>query len=317
MIAAKCPLRISLAGGSTDLQEFVDEYGGGEVINFAANIYTYATINQDLFGLSATQNKYITNYSLREESSNINDIKNDVVRECFNYFNIPPVTSSLTADIFSSGSGLASSSSYLISFIKATAYKKGVSLTNEKICELALQLERKFNPLTGYQDPYGCGIGGLKKLTITAPSNVSVKQLDAVALKNIDMYLCHTGISRSSTSLLKKVNISKAKKLLPLVKQTERALQKEDPAELLELISEGWIKKTESCPDVISHPDVKSLNLLLEEEAAILSHRLCGAGNGGFFLIFTKPNWKPLINKLENKCVKINISNRGAQVKKL
>jgi galactokinase/mevalonate kinase-like predicted kinase len=131
------------------------------------------------------------------------------------------------------------------------------------------------------------------------------------------MYLCHTGISRSSTRLLKKVNISKAKKLLPLVKQTERALQKEDPAELLELISEGWIKKIESCPDVISHPDVKSLNLLLHKEPSILSHRLCGAGNGGFFLIFAKPNWKPLINNLENKCVKINISNKGAQVKKL
>ena len=317
MIVAKCPLRISLAGGSTDLQQFIDKYGRGEVINFSADIYTYATINEDLFGLSATQHKYVTNYSSREECKEIKKIKNDIVRECFLHFNTPPVTTSLTADIFSSGSGLASSSSYLISFIKATAHKKGLTLSNEKVCSLALQLERRFNPLTGYQDPYGCGMKGLKKITITKPSTVSVRQLDPSLLSRLSMYLCYTGITRSSTDLLKTVNIKKARNLLPLVKQTEIALTQNTPDDLLNLINEGWRKKVESCPSTIQHPTIQEINNTLDQEEGILAHRLCGAGNGGFFLIFTTPHWKPSKNNLEKRCVKINICHKGAQVKKL
>ena len=166
MIISKCPLRISLAGGSTDLQAFIDEFGYGSVINFAADLHTYVTISTDRFGESSKNNKYIINYSRREEETEISKIKNDIARECFQHFNTPPNTSSLTADIFSSGSGLASSSSYLIAFIKALVTKNKINLSNKNICELALILERKFNPLTGYQDPYGCGIGGFKKINI-------------------------------------------------------------------------------------------------------------------------------------------------------
>lgn len=317
MIVAKCPLRISLAGGSTDLQEFINEYGHGEVINFSANLYTYATINQDLFGLSAVKHKYITNYSHREECSEIKKIKNDIVRECFLHFRTPPVTSSLTADIFSSGSGLASSSSYLISFIKATAYKKGLNLSNEKVCALALQLERRFNPLTGYQDPYGCGIKGLKKITITEPSTVSITQLNPSLLSGVHMYLCHTGITRSSTSILKSVNIQKAQQLLPLVKQTQEALTQDTPEDFLNLINEGWAKKVEGCPAVMEHSRIKDINDALNNDQEVLAHRLCGAGNGGFFLIFASAQWKPRKNNLEKACIKINICHKGAQVKKL
>jgi len=317
MIVSKCPLRISLVGGATDLQEFIDKYGEGRVINFAADIYTYATINEDLFGLSSVDNKYIINYSTREECDTIQEIKNDIVRECFSHFNINPNTSSLTADIFSSGSGLASSSSYLIAFIKACIHKNRTTLANEKICQLALMLERKFNPLTGYQDPYGCGIKGLKKITIKKPSTVSITQLNPATLNEANMFLCHTGVYRSSTKLLKKVDIEKCRRLLSLVDEAEKALQENNLSALIEIINEGWVKKVESCPEIIKHPRVQELNATLSESPNILGHRLCGAGNGGFFLIFTKPSWIPSQNNLENHCVKINISHKGAHVKKL
>ena len=39
MIVASCPLRVSFLGGSTDLEDFIEEYGYGEVINFPINLY--------------------------------------------------------------------------------------------------------------------------------------------------------------------------------------------------------------------------------------------------------------------------------------
>jgi D-glycero-alpha-D-manno-heptose-7-phosphate kinase len=59
---------------------------------------------------------------------------------------------------------LASSSSYLIAAIKAVSLFINVNLSDFEICKLALLLERKFNPLTGFQDSFGCGIGGFKKI---------------------------------------------------------------------------------------------------------------------------------------------------------
>ena len=41
MIVSKCPLRVSLAGGSTDLIEYVELFGRGSVISFPINLYTY------------------------------------------------------------------------------------------------------------------------------------------------------------------------------------------------------------------------------------------------------------------------------------
>ena len=44
-----------------------------------------------------------------------------------------------------------------------------------------------------------------------------------------------------------------------------------------------------------------------ENHPDVLAHRLCGAGNGGFFLIFSK---KEYVN-IDNKALKITIDNTG------
>jgi len=46
MIIAKCPLRISLVGGSTDLQAFIEKYQTGSVISFPSDLYTYISIHK-------------------------------------------------------------------------------------------------------------------------------------------------------------------------------------------------------------------------------------------------------------------------------
>ena len=150
MLVASCPLRISLIGGSTDLEDFIEEYGHGEVINFPVNLYTYVSINKRYDG------KFLIQYSKTEFVDNISDIKNELVRIVLEYFNIKTSTTvTLTADIPSHGSGLASSSSFIISMIKATSLFKSVNMNDYDICKLALSLERKFNPLVGRQDPMG------------------------------------------------------------------------------------------------------------------------------------------------------------------
>ena len=163
MIIASCPLRVSLFGGSTDNPLFVETYGHGSVISFTCSLRTYVTISQDKIGRNHNH-KYIINYSRREEVSSIDEIDNEVVRVVLQHFDMPPVHVTLTSDAFSQGSGLASSSSYLISLIKACLIFKGKAMTDVEICRLAYGLELQFNPYCGYQDPFGCGVGGFKKI---------------------------------------------------------------------------------------------------------------------------------------------------------
>ncbi len=52
-------------------------------------------------------NKYIFNYCKKEVINKINEIKNDIMRECFGFHNISSISVYFTSDIFSKGSGLA------------------------------------------------------------------------------------------------------------------------------------------------------------------------------------------------------------------
>ena len=206
MIISQCPLRISLFGGSTDNPYFVEKYGYGSVISFTCDLKTYITFHEDKIGYNHNQKKYIVNYSKREEIDFIGDIQNDLVRVVLNYFGSVPFTISMTSDVYSQGSGLASSSSYIINLINCISISRGLNMTEIEMCSLAYDLERNFNPYCGYQDPYGCGIGGFKRIEFHNGGKVNYEFLPTEFFKNYDMHLIFTGITRNSKNILKDIS---------------------------------------------------------------------------------------------------------------
>lgn len=307
MILAKCPLRISLAGGSTDLQDFVDHYGRGSVISFPVNLYTYITLSSDISGYNKIHHKYVINYSRREEEQFIDDIKNDIAREVLKYFNCEQITATFTSDILSSGSGLASSSSYTIAFIKAVSNFKRIKLSDFEICKISLDIERKFNNLTGFQDVYGCGIGSLKRMDFIKDQEPKFTYLPQKIFNDVNMYLVFTNVTRQSTQILKNINLQKREKLLSLVDLLEKSINESNKDDFFDIINEGWIQKKETSPHIVGELSIKQTDQYLNDNKNILAHRLCGAGNGGFFLVFAN---NPI--KHEN-FIPISISNEGVK----
>lgn len=279
MIISKCPLRISLIGGSTDLQGFIDKFGKGSVISFPSNLYTYITINKNI-----TDSNYKINYSTSEKTLNPKTIKNDIAREVIQHFNLPPIIMSFNSDIPSSGSGLASSSSYLIACIAAACEFTNTNLSQAEICKLALKLERNFNPLTGYQDPYGCGIGGLKKYNFYK-NQITQELLSSSVINDYNLYLIPTDIKRSSTKILNTINYDKSYHLLKLVNDLKQNLNNE--IQFFDIFNKGWESKKQSSSLIVNK------EILFKEETIkkawnIKGIKLCGAGGGGYFLVFTK-----------------------------
>lgn len=292
MITSTTPLRVSLFGGSTDNPLFIEKYGTGSVISFTCDLKTYATISQDVFGYNKNSHHYIINYSKREEVERISDIQNIIVRLVLDHFDIDPVMITLTSDIFSHGSGLASSSSYLISLIKAALMFKKMSMTENEICSLAYQLELKINPHCGLQDPYGCGIGGFKRMEFKSGNRVAIEFLPSKLFDMFDMHLIFTGITRDSRSVLEDVskNIDKSLPLLRLVDMAYDALTNEKYELFLELMRWSWDEKKKTSSLIVGDKKLLAMDEMLSKDGRVIAHKLCGAGNGGFFLAVTEKN---------------------------
>lgn len=309
MIISSCPLRISLFGGSTDNPYFIQKYGYGSVISFTCNLKTYITINQDKFGFNKNKCKYIINYSSREEVSHIDEIKNDPVRVVLKYFNMPPVHVTLFSDAYSQGSGLASSSSYIIGLIKSCCIFLNIKMTDTDICKLAYQLEVEFNPYCGYQDPYGCGIGGFKRIEFMIDQRIKYEFLPTELFDKYDTHLIFTGVTRNSKKVLKNItnNLHKIKPLLKTVDSAHDSLLTVDYIKFLELMNAGWEQKKQTSSFITENEIVKCIDEELKNNPTVLSHKLCGAGNGGFFLTFSEKN--TLTTDLDN--VKISLTSDG------
>ena len=309
MYTASCPLRVSLFGGSTDNPFFVEKYGYGSVISFASDLKTYVTISQDKFGFNKDQRKYIINYSLREEVSHIEEIQNEVVRVVLDHFSMPPVQVTLTSDAYSQGSGLASSSAYIISLIKACTLFLNIKMSESEICKLAYELEVSFNPYCGYQDPYGCGIGDFKRIEFMGGHRIKHEFLPSDLFDHYDTHLVFTGVTRNSKQILKNItdNLEKVQPLLETADKAYDILMSGDHERFLYLIGKSWSQKKKTSSTIVESDTIREIDSLLEKNDTVCAHKLCGAGNGGFFLTFSEKGCL----KLPYHCVKIDVESNG------
>lgn len=315
MIVSSCPLRVSLFGGSTDNPAFIKKYGYGSVISFACDLKTYVSITKDKFGANNYSHKYVLNYSKREEVESAGDIKNEIIKLVVDHFNLPPISIFLTSDVYSHGSGLASSSSYLISLIKAASIMTGEEMSEHEICALALKLEQRINPHCGYQDPYGCGVGGFKRMEFFSNGIVKHTPLPIDMFRYYDAHLIFTGITRNSKEVLSSVtdNIDAALPLWDITEKAFDALYAENYDIVFQKMQEGWEQKKKSSNMIIGNEKIKTIDNDLSNNPTILAHKLCGAGNGGFFLTFSEKNNLNLLGQYENQYVKINVSPNGVE----
>ena len=165
-----------------------------------------------------------------------------------------------------------------------------MSLTDIEICELAYKLELEMNPYCGYQDPYGCGIGGFKKIDFEKGGIIKYDFLSQDLFRHYDMHLIFTGVTRNSKNVLKSVtdNIHKVKPLLKTADEAFDSLIKKDYDKFLDLMRKSWKQKKETTSAVTENSTIRTIDENLTENKTVVAHRLCGAGNGGFFLTFSE-----------------------------
>src|SRR5882724_2701555 len=96
IVVTRTPLRVSFAGGGTDLADFY-ERGYGAVFSTAIDKYIFVTVKRH----SELFNEPIrVNYSSTEQVDSVDEIKNNIARECLRFLKIqPPIYISTVGDL--------------------------------------------------------------------------------------------------------------------------------------------------------------------------------------------------------------------------
>lgn len=285
-VTVSSPVRLSLLGGSSDLDSYLQKHGRGSVISFTPNLYTYVSVYRDSLGRNNLDNKYIINYSKREETSCAEDIQNELIREFFVEYKCRPCSIHMTSDVFSHGSGLAVSSSYACSISAAIHEFNGKTLSSLECGLLAHKIEKRINPLLGQQDVFGCCVGGFKKIEFTSDGLPKYTFLPTDMFDHYDVCLLFTGSVRNSTDVLKTVEVPVDDIFNPIVEQAEKCVLNSDYSSFMKLMSEGWEAKKRTSKSIVSSGHIAEMDAWLSSLNGCVSHKLCGAGSGGFFLCF-------------------------------
>ena len=325
IVVSKCPCRISLIGGSSDLDWFVNKKGRGFSVGFAVSSYSRVILG--FRGGNASRG--LLNYSSREEYVSIDSISHPIIRKCLQKFklNEPVELASFGESLL--GGGLASSSSFIVALIKSITLLEGQELSNEEIAELACSIEfDNSNGSIGRQDQYLCALGGINFLSFN-PNGI-VKRKDYPILSKAiskyceDIYLINTSISRSAQEQLSIIkndpnSYNCIDQILNIAESFINDVEYENDINLiirkLEIaISNSWeIKK--NMKGVLNSKLIEILENLIERGFHVI--KILGAGGGGYFLAKYKgQNIEKNIKELDQKNIyirKIPIDFNGCQ----
>src|ERR687896_317224 len=226
VLMTRTPLRVSFAGGGTDLAEFYKrDYGA--VYSTAIDKYIYVTVKRH----GSVFNEPIRlNYSRSEQVQRIDEIENDIARECLRFLEIePPIYVSTVGDLTAS-TGLGGSSSFAVGLLNALHAFRGERVSAGQLAEEASHIEIDVlkQPI-GKQDQYAAAFGGLNFFSFKAGGGVTVEpqRLHNGGLKALfDCILMFwTGHQRDSSSVLSEQKANTPAKMDSLLCMRQHALQ--------------------------------------------------------------------------------------------
>jgi D-glycero-alpha-D-manno-heptose-7-phosphate kinase len=300
LVRAKAPLRISFAGGGTDVSPF-PEREGGAVLSSTINRYAWGTlrpredeqinISSRDFGMSLTYaNRDELTYDGRMDLAKaaINRLAGEhkVGYDLFLHTDAPP------------GSGLGSSSAMMVALVGLLKEFHGLPLTDYEVAEIAYSIERADLGIQGgMQDQYAAAFGGFNFIEFLADRVIVNSLKISNDIRNELEYntlLCHTGKVRLSSHIIEDQvrryeeneadTLDALKELKTLASDMKNALLRRQMSEFGALLHEEWQHKKRMSPR-ISSPELDELYEVARQEGA-LGGKITGAGGGGYMLLY-------------------------------
>lgn len=335
IIRSKTPLRLGLAGGGTDVSPFCDIHGG-VVLNVTIDMFSYCTIipkkNGKIKFISPDQDK-----CLEFDSSLELPIDSKLPLHCGIYNRIVkefndgrPLSFEMTTySDAPAGSGLGTSSTMVVTILKAFQEWLNLPFGDYDLARLAYDIERNDLGFSGgKQDQYAATFGGMNFMEFFGDGQVVVnpvtlKQWIVNEFEN-SLILYYTGTSRHSGEIIDEqkkstTNTRSLEAMFEIKKQTtimKKAVLKGDFDTIADSLNQNWFAKKKTAA-VITNPKIEEIYDFVMANGA-KACKISGAGGGGFLMILCDPKRRyslasALINREEGKVRTVNFVDYGAQ----
>jgi len=315
LIVTRTPVRVSFAGGGTDLARFYErDYGA--VLSAAIANYIYVTVKSH----SPLFNEPVrVNYSKSEEVSQIDEIENDIARECLKFMEIePPIYISTVGD-HPASTGLGGSGAFAVGLLNALHAFKGERASAGQLAEEAshIEIEVLGQPI-GKQDQYAAAFGGLNFFRFNPGGGVTVEPLrpaSGLLEKLFDHILMFwTGHQRDAGVVLSEQNANTDRKLDSLIEMRRQAHQLQDlmsngpvdPARIGQILDEGWRLKRGLASTITTNQIDQWYQRAIEAGAD--GGKLCGAGGGGCILFIAEPAHQDAVRATLSDLIEVPVS---------
>jgi D-glycero-alpha-D-manno-heptose-7-phosphate kinase len=304
LILTRTPLRVSLAGGGTDIPDFYEREPGA-VFSTAITRYIYVTVKRH--GPVFDESVRVT-YSKSESVNQVNEIENDIARECLRFLEVdPPIYISTIGDLPAS-SGLGGSSSFAVGLLNALHAYRGERVSAGQLAEEASYIEMDVlkEPI-GKQDQYAAAFGGLNLFSFKPGGGVTVEpqRLGNGELARLfeRVMVFWTGHQRDTRSVLTEQKQNMPAKLDALRRMRDDAYQLQgivsngalEMAEVGRILDESWNLKRQLASSITN----EQIDTWYEQatNAGADGGKLLGAGGGGFLLFIVEPERQDAIRR--------------------
>ena len=301
LLRAKAPLRVSFAGGGTDVSPFPEQEGGA-VLSATIDRYAYGSLSSRSDGTIRIDSvDYGMSLDFPSGAVPALDGKLDLVKAVIRRFDPHGEHAGYDLVLHSNappGSGLGSSSTVMVALIGLLKERYQLPLGDYDVAQLAYSVEREDLGIRGgLQDQYAATFGGFNYIEFHG-DHVLVNPLrvrdDIVNELEHNMLLCYTGVTRASTQIIEdqtaRVLSGSAETLEGLRMQKDLALQMKNALlrgqlnRFGELLGEAWRYKKQMSSK-ISNSDIDAAYEVALQHGA-LGGKITGAGGGGYLLLY-------------------------------
>jgi D-glycero-alpha-D-manno-heptose-7-phosphate kinase len=298
MISTRTPLRVTLGGGGTDLESYYRN-GGGFIFAMGLDKYIHVSAHRPAF------HEHVALMGPDPETvERAADLKHELVRAALLSHGIETGFEAASIGDIVGGTGLGSSSCFLVGFLRALHALKGHAPDRQALAEEACNLE--IDVLAkgiGKQDQYMAAFGGLTTLDIAPDGQVKVGSVDiapeveAAFVEHTHIY--YTGLRRDAAVILDDQNNAMLAKgsghdqvaqSLGAIKDLGYRIRDAWIAGDMEawghMLHEHWLSKKQ-LSSKISWPHIDQLYDHVRANLGVTGGKVIGAGGGGFLMLFT------------------------------
>lgn len=307
IIRSRAPLRLGFAGGGTDVSPYCDQFGGA-VLNITIDLYAYTIIEPATDGrvsIAAPDIDSRCEFSAEDvtELAGPLVLHRAVYRRIVTQFNGGrPLPCRITTFCDAPpGSGLGTSSTMVVSLVKAFVEWLNLPLGEYEIAHLAFEIERIDAGLGGgRQDQYAATFGGVNFMEFHPDDRVIVNPLRVknwiISELETSLVLFNSGVSRSSARIIKEqtdnlvhhsgTTLDAMHAIKADAFRMKECLLKGDFDTFAACMRETWEAKKRLADNVSSKPIDLTVQVALD--AGARAGKISGAGGGGFltFLVF-------------------------------